>query len=785
MAKNIPTVLIIFGATGDLMTKKIVPALFHLFQKKRLPKLLHIIGFSRRPLSQEEFSDHIASITRKHESENLNDNSLSRFINLFSYQRGDFNQAESYHELAKKLGRIDGEWKVCSNKLFYLATPPQYNESIFHNLSTSGLTIPCSPEEGWTRLIVEKPFGKDLKTAERLDFLLGRLFKEEQIYRIDHYLAKDMLQNILSFRFSNNLLEQSWNNQFIEKIEIKLLETLGVEDRGGFYDGLGALRDVGQNHLLQMLALVSMENPGSYDPQTVRLKRYQALRTLRDPSESDIKHSSFRAQYLGYKKIKGVDPSSTTETYFKLRTFLDTPRWQGVPIYLESGKRMREQRKEIILTFKHVTPCLCQPGHHFQNKIIFQIEPEEKIHIQFLSKKPGLKMKIEEKNLTFTYREKSQKAQYVEEYEKLLLDCIEGNLLLFVSTDEIRAMWNYIDSIINGWNRNLISLRFYQPGSDAVIEEASRVTYKIIPLSLKKEIGIVGLGKMGYNLTKRLLEKGWRVVGYNRTAEDTKNLEREGMIGTYSLKEFVEMLTPPRVVWFFLPAGKVVSEVLFGKDGIEQFMQKGDIVIDAGNSYYKDSIVRAEKLLSRNIHFVDVGFSGGPGGARLGACLMIGGIKKTYDLLFPLFVDVATQSGVQFFAGYGAGHFVKMIHNGIEYGMMQALAEGFTILKNARYRFDLAKVADVYNHGSVIESRLVGWLKDAFQLYGDALKDISGKVKYTGEGAWTVKTAEEVRVKVKIIEEALKFRIQSEKHPSYTGKVLTALRNQFGGHNIK
>ncbi|MBI4136480.1 6-phosphogluconate dehydrogenase (decarboxylating), partial [Candidatus Roizmanbacteria bacterium] len=212
---------------------------------------------------------------------------------------------------------------------------------------------------------------------------------------------------------------------------------------------------------------------------------------------------------------------------------------------------------------------------------------------------------------------------------------------------------------------------------------------------------------------------------------------------------------------------------------------EGDILIDAGNSFYKDSIRRSKQLAKRGIRFVDAGTSGGPGGARNGACLMVGGERKTFEYLKPLFDAMAVRGGVQFFEGAGAGHFVKMIHNGIEYGMMQAIAEGFTVLKKSSYKLDLTRVTDIYNHGSVIESRLVTWLKEAYELHGEDLKNISGSVAHSGEGEWTVKTAKKLSVVTKIIEEALKFRISSEKNPSYTGKILSALRGQFGGHSVK
>jgi glucose-6-phosphate 1-dehydrogenase len=782
-ANNIPTVLVIFGATGDLMVKKIVPALFHLYTKEKLPKMFQIFGVARRPLTDDEFRNHVGKILIRHHV-SKNDPRVASFFKYFFYHQGRFENIDDYHRLAKIMGRIDNEWKVCANKLFYLATPPQYNEGIFNNLHDSGLTIPCSPQEGWTRVIVEKPFGRNLLTAEKLDLLLAKLFKEEQIYRIDHYLAKEMLQNILSFRFTNNLLEESWNNKFIEKIEIRLLEKIGAEDRGAFYDGVGALRDVGQNHLLLMLALITMEHPQNFDPDTVRFHRAQLLKTLRVPHLDEIKKFTFRAQYDGYRKIDGVDPKSKTETYFKVRAFLDNPRWYGVPIIMESGKRLKNQVKEIVVTFKHTDPCLCPPGaSHFKNKITFSLEPKEEIKIEFLAKKPGLEMEVEKKSFDWTYRIREKKAQYVEEYEKLLLDCIHGNQLLFLSTSEIKPMWKYIDPIFEAWQKNLVPLNSYKPGTNQILKVAGFNEVKLEKQGMtKKEIGVIGLGKMGSNLALQLLEKGWRVVGYNRSPDTTRELEKEGLTPAYSIRELVSKLSAPKIIYMLVPAGAATDETL---TELIKHLKKNDVVVESANSNYRDTIRRGKAVGQKGINFIDVGISGGPAGARHGASLMVGGDKKTFDYLYPLFNEIAVPSGVQHFEGIGAGHFVKMVHNGIEYGMMQALAEGFAILAKANYKIDLTRAADIYNHGSVIESRLVNWLHEALQIYGRELKNISGTVVHTGEGAWTVQTARELKIKARVIDEALKFRINSEKNPSYIGKVLSALRNRFGGHSTK
>jgi 6-phosphogluconate dehydrogenase len=296
-----------------------------------------------------------------------------------------------------------------------------------------------------------------------------------------------------------------------------------------------------------------------------------------------------------------------------------------------------------------------------------------------------------------------------------------------------------------------------------------------------KKFGFIGLGKMGKNMVERLLERNWEIVVYDKDEKARKELAKRGATEAKTIKDLVKNLKQPRVIWLMVPA-QAVDEVLLGEKRLAIFLEKGDVIIDGGNSFYLDSVKRQKKFAKRGIEFIDVGVSGGPEGAKKGACLMVGGKRKLFERLKPLFQDLACQNGFQFFEGAGAGHFVKMVHNGIEYGMMQAIAEGFNLMKESSYKFDLEKVADLYNHGSVIESRLIGWLKKAFEEHGRDLKRISGTVGHNGEGEWMVKTAKKLKVPVKIIEESLIFRVLSEKNPGYTGKILSALREQFGGH---
>jgi len=767
------------------MARKIAPALFYLLGKDALPARFQVVGFSRRDWSDDDLRAHVTEILLERQPD-ADPEAVERFCHLFTYQRGSFEDESAYVRALARLSEIDAEWGMCTNKLYYLAVPPEHYETIFRNIAASGLAKTCSDAEGWTRVLVEKPFGNDAKTSQALDELLASLFREEQIYRIDHYLAKEMLQGILNFRFDNNLFEMSWDRSAIERIDISLLETIGVEKRGRFYDGVGALRDVGQNHLLQMLALVTMDQPESLDPNAIRAARARLLESLLLLTAEDVARDTYRAAYRGYREIEGVAPDSDTETYFKLRTVLDGRRWAGVPVTMEGGKRIgTAPRKEIVVTFRQPPQCMCSLGQPHNDKVIFTLEPTEMIEIHFWAKAPGFEDSAEERTFDFFLYEKAEKAQYVEEYAKLLLDAIRGDQTLFVSTDEVRAMWRFVDPIVCAWRENRVQLEAYEANTD----EAPRVAAERLASGVPQrgELGIVGLGKMGRSIARNALDHGWTVVGYNRTVSVAEGMAGEGLLPARTLAEFVAELRPPRVVWLMVPAGKPVDAMLFGldgRDGLADLLEPGDIVIDGGNSFYKDALERSSRLAERGVGFLDAGTSGGPSGARHGACLMIGGDRALFEQVEPLIADLALPGGYRFFDDVGAGHFVKMVHNGIEYGMMQAIAEGFEVMHRSPYEFDLEQVADLYQHGSVIESRLMGWLADSFRLYGRELGDVSGIVGRTGEGEWTVRVAEEFGVDARVLADALRFRVESEHGPTFVGQILTAMRHQFGGHAV-
>jgi len=336
-----PTIFVIFGVTGDLAGRKLIPALLGLFSKRMLPQRFAVIGFSRRPFSREEFRELIREKMGVKPGE-FREEDVKHFLDHMSYEQGLFDEPAAYERLSAHVKAIDDRWGQCSNKLFHLAVPPSLYEGILRRLSESGLTETCADETGWTRILIEKPFGRDLPTAQALDKLLGKLFEEEQIFRIDHYLAKESLQNILAFRFNNSLFEPIWRRDFIDKIHIKLFDGSGVEERGDTYDAMGALKDVGQNHMLMMLSAMTMDKPKSFSGADIRAERARVLSKLRVATDRSAKKCSVRGQYSGYQAEPGVSKQSETETYFRVKSYISSFRWKKVPLYLESGKGLSE-----------------------------------------------------------------------------------------------------------------------------------------------------------------------------------------------------------------------------------------------------------------------------------------------------------------------------------------------------------------------------------------------------------------------------------------------------------
>jgi glucose-6-phosphate 1-dehydrogenase len=469
-----PTIFIIFGITGDLASRKLLPALLGLYVKKALPKRFAVIGITRRSFTREEFRESIRSHMHIKQGQ-FKEEDIKHFLDHFSYEQGMFDDPRLYTNLNASIKVIDDKWGQCSNKLFHLSVPPILYEGILTNIAESALNVPCADGSGWTRILIEKPFGNDTHTAQSLDKLLGKLFEEEQIFRIDHYLAKESLQNIMAFRFANNMFEPLWHREYIDKVHIKLYEKVTIENRGQFYDAVGALKDVGQNHMLAMLAIIAMDEPKSFDVEVIRRERARVLERLVPITPRTLEKFVIRGQYDGYTRESGVAADSDTETYFRIEAYLKSPRWKGVPFYMESGKAFADAKTEIDIYFKAAS-CKLQNARTFhgedpkciekQNVLTFRIQPDEGIKIRFFVKTPGYSMATEPKKLKFKYADTLDHPDALGDYERLIHDAFVGDQTLFASTDEIMASWKYVMPILDKWEN--LPLKIYKKGVNEV-----------------------------------------------------------------------------------------------------------------------------------------------------------------------------------------------------------------------------------------------------------------------------------------------------------------------------
>ncbi len=436
-----PLTIVVLGATGDLFKRKLAKAFFDLYKNKVIPEETVIIGVSRKNLSHEEFREIIEDRLEGSSRD------IEEFLSRVFYMKGDIHGTESFDKIRTLLDARDDEIGVCSHKLFYLAIFPELYEEVFRNLSHSGLTLPCAPSFGskhgsWIRVLVEKPFSTDAKNAERLDNLLGKLFLEEQIFRIDHYLAKETVQNLIAFRFGNPLFEALWSRKYIKSVRIKSFETNTVSERGNFYDKIGAIKDFGQNHLLSLLSLVGMEMPESLSGPAIQRSREKVLSHTKVFGNKII-----FGQYEGYSNEDGVAENSTTETYFKADLEIRNERWRGVPFTIEHGKALHSTEGSIEIIFKEEMAEELFSGS--PNKLRFHIQPSEKIEIDFFSKKTGLDFEIEKNIFSFTPKESI--SPFIYPYEKLLSDAILGDQTLFVSTGEMKEAWRIVSEILEAF----------------------------------------------------------------------------------------------------------------------------------------------------------------------------------------------------------------------------------------------------------------------------------------------------------------------------------------------
>ncbi|GAA0396131.1 glucose-6-phosphate dehydrogenase [Paenibacillus motobuensis] len=469
-------VFFIFGATGDLARRKLFPAIYSLYREGKLAEDFAVIGVARRPRSHEEFRDDLYRSIQEFCRYKVKDNDLetwAKFAEHFSYKSLDIHNIDGYHELRDLTESVEDRFNIPGNRLFYLALAPELFGSVSFNLKKGGMLA----SEGWHRLVIEKPFGYDLSSAQKLNEELSQVFKEEEIFRIDHYLGKEMVQNIEVIRFGNSFFEPLWNNKHIANVQITLSETVGVEERGGYYDHAGALRDMGQNHMLQMLTMIAMEAPSRLYPEDIRDEKVKVLRSLRPyESEEDVKAHVVRGQYKsgeshgkempGYRQEDKVDPDSNTETYFAAKVFVDNFRWAGVPFYIRTGKRLPVKTTEVVVEFKQMpTNVYLGQKHNLEpNLLVIRVNPMEGIYIKINAKKPGSESKIEPFAMEFC-----QSCQVginsPEAYERLIYDAANGDSTYFTRWDEVAAAWSFVDRIASAWAKNPSDIQMYPAGS--------------------------------------------------------------------------------------------------------------------------------------------------------------------------------------------------------------------------------------------------------------------------------------------------------------------------------
>lgn len=463
MNNNLPVSIIIFGASGDLTQRKLIPSLFNLCRKDRLPEKFRIIGYGNTAFTDEQFRDHLKKGMEEFASYKYSKEEWNKFAANLTYQQGRYTDLADF----KKLGNMISGWEGDSgNRIYYMATPPDVFPNIIDLL---GLTDQLGEQNGWRRVVIEKPFGSDLASARSLNEQIHKKLNERQIYRIDHYLGKETVQNILVARFANTIFEPIWNRNYIDHVEITVAEEVGVEHRARFYDKVGVLRDMFQNHLLQLVTLVAMEPPASFDATALRNEKVKVLSAIQPMQEEEVADKTVRAQYKGYRKEEGVDPESTTPTFGALRLQIDNWRWQGVPFYLRSGKCLKEKLSQITIEFKE-PPHLLFPkakDHITPNMLVLYLQPDEGMHLRFEAKVPDTGSQMRSVDMEFHYADSFGKTAIPESYERLLLDVLTGDASLFTRADEVETAWGWIDPILHEWEKpsGKPLLAFYEPGS--------------------------------------------------------------------------------------------------------------------------------------------------------------------------------------------------------------------------------------------------------------------------------------------------------------------------------
>lgn len=763
-------------------------------------------------MSDEDLRDRVRPYLEKteHSKQVIED-----FLKLCRYKAGSsYGDQDAFGELAVTIAETEGEHShEQSNRLFYFAIPP----NVF---AETGIAIKqtCMQDEskGWTRLIVEKPFGRDLESFEELNKTLAENFTESHIYRIDHYLGKEMSQNLTVLRFSNTWFEKVWSANDIQCIMLTFKEPFGTEGRGGYFDKYGIIRDILQNHLLQVLTLLCMETPsvleGPGAGKAIRDAKVAVLHAI-PPIELE---DCILGQYEGYTDDPTIEnKDSNCPTYAMIKLKINTPRWHGVPIFMKAGKALDEKKAEMRIQFKDAPAAefLFQGQDCPRNELVMRMQPHEAVYLKTNVKSPGFAVKPIQSELEVNYDTRffaqSQQSN-PDAYTRLIFDVLRGKQATFVRDDELRRAWEIFTPVLHRIeNENIrpiiykqggrgpkeadefVSL-FYKRNEDYIFYDQSvrrktegsneppSVAIKALPNVADEEkcdIGLWGLAVMGQNFALNMADHGFSVcVGNRSTPKVATTVERakaEGnlpIVGAQDAAEFVAHLKKPRKVVILVQAGKPVDDTIAN---LAAYMEAGDLIIDGGNEWFPNSIRRAKSLESKKIHFMGMGISGGEEGARNGPSLMPGGPKEAYDMVEPIFTKCAAQvertgACVGYLGPVGSGNYVKMVHNGVEYGDMQLIAEVYDVCKNI-LGMSNSEMADLFEewNKTELESYLIEITykvlrrKDDQGKPGEVVDYVLDKTGMKGTGRWTVQEAAERSVAAPTMAASLDARMLS------------------------
>eukprot|EP00529_Nitzschia_sp_RCC80_P003578 CAMPEP_0113477456 /NCGR_PEP_ID=MMETSP0014_2-20120614/20214_1 /TAXON_ID=2857 /ORGANISM="Nitzschia sp." /LENGTH=1047 /DNA_ID=CAMNT_0000370545 /DNA_START=30 /DNA_END=3173 /DNA_ORIENTATION=- /assembly_acc=CAM_ASM_000159 len=810
-------VVVVVGASGDLAKKKTFPSLLNLFADDLLPPDTTIWGYARSKLTDDDLRDRLRPFLVESKPKHPDD-VIDAFLSRVKYHGGkSYGDVDAFSELAQNMDAFEKGSSSSNiehfNRLFYFAIPP----NVFAETAVAiKKTSMQEPSKGWTRLIVEKPFGRDLESFEELNSTLSEHFTEDHIYRIDHYLGKEMVQNLNIVRFSNTLFERVWNADNVKMVILTFKEPFGTDGRGGYFDKYGIIRDILQNHLLQVMTLLTCEPPTTAEgPRAGNAIRDAKVHVLNSVPPIKIEDCVL-GQYEGYADDPTIDNKDTnTPTFAVIRLRINNPRWHNVPIILKAGKALNERKAEMRIQFKDApaSEYLFEGADCPRDEIVLRLQPDEAIYIKANVKSPGFTNKPVQSEMELNYdirffsaKDKS-KSSNPDAYTRLILDVLQGKQGAFVRDDELRRAWEIFTPVLHEIEQTNVRPITYPQGSRGPIEAdefIARLGYSrndeyvyydtksgklnkvagntvheskfSFQESEKCDIGLYGLAVMGQNFALNMASHGFKVCVGNRSPEkvDTtvERAKAEGnlpIVGAKDIEEFVSRLSKPRKVVILVQAGKPVDATI---EKLAAYLEPGDVIIDGGNEWFPNSQRRADKLLPKGIHFIGMGISGGEEGARNGPSLMPGGPKQAYDLVEPIFKKCAAQieeTGpcVGYLGPIGSGNYVKMVHNGIEYGDMQLIAEVYDVMKsilgmtNEEIADQFAKWNETELDSYLIEITEKCLRKKDDKTDGYVVDYILDKTGSKGTGRWTVQEAAERGVAAPTMAAALDTRMLS------------------------